>query len=96
MAKFRFYYYDVRGKGVEAQVNDVFETDFVLNLSENPTDSEITDAITENIGGKIIIDHATSNENVIYLLIPVVYTDEETGEVVNDETEYYGELRREK
>ena len=93
MAKWKFYSYDVWGKGADSWVNNVFETDVVLDLSEDPTESEIVNAIYENIGDKVTIDNGSYNENVIYLMIPVVYTDEETGEVLEAE-EYYGELRK--
>lgn len=94
MAKWRFYSYDVWGRGADSWVNDVYRTDLVLDLPENPSTFEVTSAIKENIGDKVIVDNSCYTDEVIWLEIPVKFTDE-NGEYHENEMEYYGELRRE-
>lgn len=94
MAKWRLYSYDVLGRGDNAWVNDIYKTDLVLKLSENPRSKEVANAIKQNIGDKILVDKTAYTEDAIWLKIPVSFTDE-NGQYHYDELEPYGELRKE-
>lgn len=94
MAKWRFYSYDVWGRGADSWVNDIYKTDLVLDLPDNPSTSDVTKAITENIGDNVIVDSSCYTDEVIWLEIPVKFTDE-NGEYHENEWESYGELRKE-
>ena len=94
MAKWRFYSYDVWGRGTDSWVNDVYRTDLVLDLPDNPSASEVMDAIKQNIGDKVTVDNGSYAEDAVWLEIPVKFTDE-NGKYHEDEMEPYGELRKE-
>ena len=94
MANWRFYAYDVWGRGYDATVNDVFKSDLVLSLSENPNTSEVTAAIKQNIGDNVAVDDSCYTEDVIWLETSVKYTDED-GKYHDNEVEPFGELRKE-
>ena len=93
MTNWRFYAYDVWGKGSNSWVNDVFESNLIIRLSENPKDDEIINEIYENIGDLVEVDKNSFSEDTIYLIIPVTFEDEDMGEIIED-VEFYGELRR--
>ena len=94
MAKWRFYDYDVWGRGSDAWVNDVFSTNLVLDLPHNPPIVKIVDAIKRNMGDKVEIDNHYISDTTVYLNHYVTYTDEDTGKIMHD-IEPYGEIRRE-
>ena len=92
MANWKFYAYEVWGRGADSWVNDIFEGP-TIELSDNPSNQEILGAIEENIGDKVEIDNGSFADDTVYLDIPVKYKDEETGEDV-ESVEPYGELRK--
>lgn len=94
MAKWRFYSYDVWGRGADSRVNDVYRTDLVLDLPDNPNASEVINAIKQNIGDSVSVDNSCYGDDTVWLEIPVNFTDED-GEYHEGEMEYYGELRKE-
>ena len=68
MANWRLYCYDVWGRGCDATVNDVFKSDLVLDLPDNPSTAEVTDAIKENIGNNVAVDSSCYTEDVIWAM----------------------------
>lgn len=93
MAKWRFYSYDVWGRGYDSWVNDVYKTDVVLDLPDNPEEAKIISAIKQEVGADVTIDSACYTEDVVWLQISVEFMDE--SDDYHDELEPFGELRKE-